>query len=294
MTKCSIEGCQKKVKQCGMCSTHYNRQWLCGDATKRTKFDKNDIIHRNNYAIMNLYDSFGSYKGNTKIDLDDIEKIKDIKWGLNSNGYALSANNIYLHRFISPIKSKIITHINKDKLDNRKSNLGVGGPLYERGKYSSLVVFDGDICTFTILNKDTEYSVIIDKKYSEKVLSKKWNITSHGYVSSKDGYLHHFIIGKPNKGYVVDHVNCDKKDNRLVNLRMCDYYGNSHNTRPRGEYKGVSYDKSRKKWAVYITAKGKHYSLGRYDNPEEAAIVYNNAAVKYHGEFARLNKVNYE
>ena len=67
------------------------------------------------------------YTGSTFIDLDDYEKVKDIKWCLAADGYAFNYKVGKLHRFIYPnkdeIKGKMVDHIDRDKLNNRKSNL---------------------------------------------------------------------------------------------------------------------------------------------------------------------------
>ncbi len=63
------------------------------------------------------------------IDEDDFVRVSNKSWFLNDQGYALWANgkkNIRLHRFILDYYGdKDIDHINRDKLDNRKSNLRI-------------------------------------------------------------------------------------------------------------------------------------------------------------------------
>ena len=44
-------------------------------------------------------------------------------------------------------------------------------------------------------------------------------------------------------------------------------------------------------WLAIITVNKKQISLGRFKNEIDAARCYNNAAKKYHGEFAHLNKL---
>ena len=56
-------------------------------------------------------------------------------------------------------------------------------------------------------------------------------------------------------------------------------------------FKGVYWHKARKKWRVQITVDGKNMHLGSFDDKKDAAQAYNDAAVQYHGEFAKLNEV---
>ena len=70
----------------------------------------------------------GAYK-HTIIDDDDITKVLQFttKWHLRSDGYVASKHNaLGLHRFIMDAKKgEEVDHINRDKLDNRKSNLRI-------------------------------------------------------------------------------------------------------------------------------------------------------------------------
>lgn len=51
-------------------------------------------------------------------------------------------------------------------------------------------------------------------------------------------------------------------------------------------FKGVSWNKRKKKWRAGIRANGKTVNLGDYSSPEAAHTAYCEAAKRYHGEFA--------
>ena len=83
-----------------------------------------------NYAEILLYNKQGREVARAKIDLDDIDKIKQYKWYYdNINGYVLCSNKgnvIRLHRFIMNCPEGMeVDHINHKKTDNRKSNLRI-------------------------------------------------------------------------------------------------------------------------------------------------------------------------
>lgn len=102
-------------------------------------------------------------------------------------------------------------------------------------------------------------------------------------------YFHRLIMNAP-KGMFVDHINGDILDNRRANLRVCTKQQNTYNQVKRGKspYKGVYRRYNR--WTARLGHEGKMYVLGNYSTPEEAALAYNAAAIKYFGEFAKLNQ----
>lgn len=92
----------------------------------------------------------------------------------------------------------------------------------------------------------------------------------------------------------TDHVNGDRTDNRLENLRLATRAQNMVNSRAARSntsgFKGVSWCKSRKKWVARIgNGSVGNPHLGYFDCKAEAAKAYDEAAADRWGEFARLN-----
>ena len=101
------------------------------------------------------------------------------------------------------------------------------------------------------------------------------------------------FIPNPDGNPCVDHVNGDKLDNRVDNLRWCTYQENGYNSKKSKEssspYKGVHWHIKSKKWESTITINGKVKHIGYFSDEIEAAKAYDQVARKLHREFARLN-----
>lgn len=85
----------------------------------------------------------------------------------------------------------------------------------------------------------------------------------------------------------LDHINRDKTDNRLCNLREATESQNHANKLGRKPLKGVR--RSRDKYGAQIVCRGQRHWLGTYSTPEEAHRAYAAAAQQFFGEFARAN-----
>lgn len=103
--------------------------------------------------------------------------------------------------------------------------------------------------------------------------------------------MHRVIMNTPS-GQQVDHKDHNGCHNWRDNMRNCTNSENSKNQSPKkgsSLYKGVSWYQPRHKWAVQITVNYKKIFVGYYSTQEAAARAYDEAARKYHGEFAHLN-----
>ena len=108
-------------------------------------------------------------------------------------------------------------------------------------------------------------------------------------VNGSTEYLHRAIMDAPND-MKVDHRNHNTLDNRRHNLRVCSNSENIRNRRgPNSNsttgVRGVTFDKSRGKWAARIVVGGKKLHLGRFDKKSSAATAYAEANLKHYGSF---------
>lgn len=89
----------------------------------------------------------------------------------------------------------------------------------------------------------------------------------------------------------IDHINGDKADNRLCNLRPVTRSQNRMNVAAyrsnKSGYRGVSFYKPTQRWKAQIQVDGRKKSIGYYGTPEEAHRAYCEASRVLHGEFGR-------
>ena len=95
----------------------------------------------------------------------------------------------------------------------------------------------------------------------------------------------------------VDHINGVHNDNRVENLRMATASQNRRafrmvTTGVSSKFRGVSWDKSMKKWAAYIAIGRKKTNLGYFLSETDAAIAFNEAAIELGFLPESLNKIH--
>lgn len=143
---------------------------------------------------------------------------------------------------------------------------------------------------------------MVDDEDHERLSKHNWHTVKNGrtYYAGREVkvggkrkhiWMHREVITTTN-GKIVDHSDGNGLNNQKQNLRECTIAQNSRNARTRSNksgYKGVYLNTKVMRWHVQITVEKKRVCVGMFGTKEEAARAYNEAARKYHGEFARLN-----
>ena len=114
-----------------------------------------------------------------------------------------------------------------------------------------------------------------------------------GGINKADGYVQIVIARKLYRGHriawllhygkwpenSIDHIDGDRSNNRICNLREANGSENMQNQRKpplhnSSGFLGVSFDKMRGKWKAVIQIHGKQKCIGRFDNPHDASEAY--------------------
>ncbi|WP_051963064.1 HNH endonuclease [Deinococcus misasensis] len=142
---------------------------------------------------------------------------------------------------------------------------------------------------------------LVDSEWLDRLQVHKWYLSKSGYACTKiqDGVfsrwitLHH-LIRDEDGGLFIDHINGNKLDNRVQNLRSATKAENNRNRKPftcnKSGFKGVTM-RGPKEFEAKIHEGDKQIRVGTYPHPLLAAIAYNAAALALYKEFAYLNPI---
>lgn len=153
-----------------------------------------------------------------------------------------------------------------------------------------------------------EFMVLVDDADYERIAAHKWRILRSGNASyarrtetvgtvngrriRREIYMHREVMGAPPEKQ-VDHIDGNGLNNKRSNLRLATEQQNKCN-RPlqrnnTSGFKGVHLEARTGRWGARIKHRGSVRRLGVFDDPEDAARAYDEAARRLHGKFARLN-----
>jgi hypothetical protein len=96
-------------------------------------------------------------------------------------------------------------------------------------------------------------------------------------------------ISEGGKGRIFTQEMRDKVSQKLHGRMGQFLQGKHHNVSKTSKYVGVSLEKASQKWIAHITYNRKMYHLGTFINEEDAAKAYNQKAIEFFGENARIN-----
>jgi hypothetical protein len=226
----------------------------------------------------------------TIVDDDIYEKydgFKDFHINANKNGYIIVTSS--LHRLVmfnsGEIESgKYIDHIDRNTLNNQKSNLRLTTPAQSNANRRKA-----------------------KRKCSSKYKGVFWRPSEKKWLAQ---------LGSRNKIYSIGLFDTEEDAAKAYDIyakrKFGEYaYLNFPNISPEDEirvfqmienpkrmirnassiYRGVNWHKENKKWRARIVYKKLKYHLGFFDTQEEAALAYNNKAIEVYGDEARLNKI---
>lgn len=134
---------------------------------------------------------------------------------------------------------------------------------------------------------------LVDKEY-KYLDTHKWNLSGTGYatasIKGRVVRLHRLIKDAPSDKQ-IDHINNNRLDNRVKNLRLCLNAENGRNRSKQSNnttgFKGVYRHGGR--FRAKIVCLGKQIHLGTHDTALEAARAYDQGAEKYFGKYAKFN-----
>lgn len=136
--------------------------------------------------------------------------------------------------------------------------------------------------------------VIVDDEDAPLILRHKLSINSSGYchIRAMDGKtisLHRLVFGHLDPGFVIDHINRNRLDNRKSNLRKATKSQNGQNSKRKHGDGFLGVRKLKHGYQFYIASNNITYFVGKYNTDLEAAIARDSACLFLHGDFAVLN-----
>lgn len=143
---------------------------------------------------------------------------------------------------------------------------------------------------------------LVDDEDYERCMKHNWHIrlnaraTNYTVQNNNVGTLGRFVLGlDENNDNKVTFKNLNRLDCQKENLILSDAIGTLRKSKGHkgssSKYKGVFWNKQSNSWRTILMYKGKRYSLGLYENEDDAARSYNEKALELMGEEAFQNVI---
>jgi len=265
---CKADGCAKLAQTAGYCSGHYHRLRRYGDPLFAPK--------KGFTAVEILSPALGDALAKEVIGLRD-EKGRTKKF----DAYRARITLAMFERASDP-------RLAAWEYVNRASNRKCLTVEYLRA------VVDYDRATGVFRAR-----IPMGKRQEGDILG---SVGSHGYLSiavAGKAHLAHRLAWFYERGEwpeLIDHIDRDRHNNSISNLRECTHLENAWNVTPRkgtvSGVEGVNWFAARRKWVAKISSQGIHRTLGYFDTIEEAARVRSEIVNSERGHF--LNAGNGE
>lgn len=213
-----------------------NRYGKIIDPTQRTTADKNEYIIREDYAEIIIRNKTGEIKATGLIDIEDVEKCKNVKWTTDGDSYINGCSKKYkLYRFVLDYDGPLqVDHINRNKYDNRKSNLRI-------------------VTQFKNAQNNGKLGVSFDKN------ANKWKAEFQRYGKYYNAGVYSTIeeaVEARNKAI----IDIEEQEKELIKL---------YNAKDKNHVTGVR-PSPHGKWIAKFCANGKVFHVGTFDTKEEA------------------------
>jgi hypothetical protein len=143
--------------------------------------------------------------------------------------------------------------------------------------WKDIPTYEGE---YQVSNTGKVRSLKSNKELKQSLSSGYYGVTlsQNGIVKGKR--IHQlmamaFLGHKPNKyKYVIDHIDNDKLNNDLINLRIVTHRENISKARKKNKYTGVCWHKIKNQFIASIQINGKLKHIGYFENEYDAHLAY--------------------
>ena len=190
-------------------------------------------------------------------------------------------------KYLKSDKLRILKLSEEYKLKQQNDIININEELLAKnpGKIP-LKNIEGYIIDFVSVSAQ-DYDLLMQYYWSKKTSSNY----AQGMFEGKNILMHHFILGKPEEDYVIDHKDGNGLNNIRENLRFATIAQNAQNRQKKegtsSQYIGVTWIKKQNKWQSQATS----VNLGSFNDEIEAAKQYDTYVLLKYGKHASTNKL---